>query len=242
MHRACLRCAPVPQIGFHQRFKMLVPHYTLSLVFPHRSSKFDLQNPGETENPVYKGQFGQQIRMSLGVHKLRSTVPSWEVGVQVQWLREAAQALTVCHTSSRSGGGYTYAPIALVHFLILDGYLKNSERMMAVVKTAVLITFPMLRRHVEGEFACQHLPSPSTICRYRLSLDVAFMMMKRKEAKQICPRFRALLIDASPQGRTEWLLLESVEIESKHCWDLHLASHCTAHVAARRPGKIRRSS
>ena len=76
----------------------------------------------------------------------------------------------------------------------------------------------------------QLVPSPSTLSRANLQVDIAYMLVLRKEYQSTkhIKRFRFLKIDSSPQAGKDWLLSEVRSLTLEQMQKLNIVFHTLA--------------
>lgn len=93
--------------------------------------------------------------------------------------------------------------------LLLARLIKNTSELPDVlVRSLEFVMGPKiaeLLRH-ELQHSLLRVPSPSTLSRTRLKLDVLAMLLRRTEFKKSAPVFVMLTTDSSPQGTLDLLL------------------------------------
>ena len=105
----------------------------------------------------------------------------------------------------------TYKPAFLLQCVILSFNLRSSHAVPDVIHAAVQCLPEFWKETLKAMLAESQSPSPSTMTRARLSVDVAFMLFMRSRHAQLLQDPRATLyvkVDSTPLGGNNWEVAE----------------------------------
>ena len=106
-----------------------------------------------------------------------------------------------------------YTSWCALHAVFIARKLHQSSDISIVLELALHMAYPrpLAKQLVELIKDCP-TPSPSTLSRHRLAVDVAYMLLRREWHQALLPMDKVaaifLLSDASPQGGRDWQLAE----------------------------------
>ena len=121
----------------------------------------------------------------------------------------------------------------LVQCFIMSRDLRSRRALKQVLSKAIKLALdPALAYSVLQNEDWEMVPSASTLSRANLQVDIAYMLVLRKEFQaekaRGVRRYRFLKVDSSPQGGKDWLLSEVVALSSEDMKKLTTAFNALA--------------
>ena len=105
----------------------------------------------------------------------------------------------------------TYKPCFLLQCVVLSFDLRSSDALPDVIKAAVNTLPEVWKQTLVSMMAGTKTPSPSTLSRARLSVDVGFMLWMRKQHAQLLQDAGItffMKVDSTPLGGNNWEVVE----------------------------------
>ena len=152
-----------------------------------------------------------------GAARPEDTQEAATMAAVLQCAADTQQPPDLLTTRPQQKGGQGYPVKQLVQGLLLTSHLRNSTHLQAVITRSVQMVCPSnLASEIVDQIKLGTLPVPSaaTLSRHQQTLLAGLLLHQRKTDVAIASpeSIRYLLVDSSPQGGREWLLVAASTI------------------------------
>lgn len=203
---SCLPCPKVPEPQIE------------NIVRAETASKFAKQLQDIYSNIV--GLLSQDVdgETACVMHSMAASLQQHVAGMQVAYSGDAAAVL--------ASGREAYNIYYLLHCFLMCDLLKSDSSLEEAVRHACKIALPRSVQAMVLEMLDSNqrpMPSPATISRLRLKIDVAWMLLVRKQIHALLQHGVVLhcMVDSSPQGRHDYELLHVTLLDKQDLRQMH---------------------